>query len=110
MPMHEDSREKIALKRFELISPVLAEPARAQNEYFRKQAERELDFPRYGLRKVSPSTMKSWLRAYRTGGFEALKPKNRSDGGRPRRLDAHSLKAIEVKCKAYPGFSVQKLY
>ena len=108
--MHEDSREKIALKRFELISPVLAEPARAQNEYFRKQAERELDFPRYGLRKVSLSTMKSWLRAYRTGGFEALKPKNRKDGGRPRRLDAHSLKAIEVKCKAYPGFSVQKLY
>lgn len=105
--MQEDSREKIALKRFELISPVLAEPARAQNEYFRKQAERELDFPRYGLRKISLSTMKSWLRAYRTGGFEALKPKNRADGGRPRRLDAHSLKAIEVKCKAYPGFSVQ---
>ena len=108
--MHEDSREKIALKRFELISPVLAEPARAQNEYFRQQAERELDFPRYGLRKVSVSSMKSWLRAYRKGGFEALKPKNRADGGRPRRLDAHSLKAIEIKCKAYPGFSVQKLY
>jgi len=108
--MQEDSREKIALKRFEIISPVLAEPARAQNEYFRKQAERQLDFPRYGLRKVSVSSMKSWLRKYRQGGFEALKPKNRSDGGRPRRLDAQSLKAIEVKCKAYPGFSVQKLY
>ena len=108
--MQEDSREKIALKRFELISPVLAEPARAQNEYFRKQAERELDFPRYGLRKLSVSTMKSWLRKYRKGGFEALKPKNRSDGGRPRRLDEHSLKAIEIKCKAYPAFSVQKLY
>jgi putative transposase len=108
--MQEDSREKIALKRFELISPVLAEPARAQNEYFRKQAERELDFPRYGLRKLSLSTMKSWLRKYRTGGFEALKPKNRADGGRPRRLDAQTLKAIEVKCKAYPAFSVQKLY
>ena len=108
--MQEDSREKIALKRFELISPVLAEPARAQNEYFRKQAERELEFPRYGLRKVSVSSMKSWLRKYRKGGFEALKPKNRADGGRPRRLDADSLKAVEIKCKAYPGFSVQKLY
>jgi putative transposase len=108
--MQEDSREKIALKRFELISPVLAEPARAQNEYFRKQAEHELDFPRYGRRKLSVSTMKSWLRKYRQGGFEALKPKNRADSGRPRRLDAQSLKAIEVKCKAYPGFSVQKLY
>jgi len=108
--MQEDSREKIALKRFELISPVLAEPARAQNEYFRQQAERELEFPRYGLRKVSVSSMKSWLRKYRKGGFEALKPKHRADGGRPRRLDADSLKTIEIKCKAYPGFSVQKLY
>ena len=53
--MEEDIREKIALKRYQIISPVLAEPARAQNEYFRKQAEREHDFPRYGLRKsVSP--------------------------------------------------------
>jgi transposase InsO family protein len=108
--MQEDSREKIALKRFEIISPVLAEPARAQNEYFRQQAGRTLDFPRYGLRNVSVSSMKSWLRAYRKGGFEALKPKHRSDGGRPRRLDAQTLKAIEVKCKAYPAFTVQKLY
>jgi len=46
--MEEDIREKIALKRYQLISPVLAEPARAQNEYLRKQAGQELTFPRYG--------------------------------------------------------------
>lgn len=108
--MEKDIREKIALKRFQIISPVLAEPARAQNEYFRKQAGREHDFPRYGVRKLSVSTMKAWLRKYRKGGFEGLRPKNRSDGGRPRRLDPDTLKAIEVKCKAYPYWSVQKLY
>ena len=32
-PMEKDIREAIALKRFEIISPVLAEPARAQNAY-----------------------------------------------------------------------------
>jgi transposase InsO family protein len=108
--MEKDIRERIALKRYQLISPVLAEPARAQNEYFRKQAQREHDFPRYGLRKVSVSTMKAWLRKYRKKGFEGLKPKNRSDTGRPRRLDQQTLKAIEVKCKAYPYWTVQKLY
>jgi len=108
--MEKDIRERIALKRYQLISPVLAEPARAQNEYFRKQAEREHDFPRYGLKKLSVSTMKTWLRAYRKGGFEALKPRSRSDSGRPRRLDEQTLKAIEVKCKAYPYWTVQKLY
>ncbi len=108
--MEKEIREKIALKRFQLISPVLAEPARAQNEYFRKQAETEHDFPRYGLRKVSVSTMKAWLRKYRKGGFDTLKPKSRSDGGRPRRLDEGLLKAIEIKCKAHPSLSVQQLY
>jgi len=109
-PMEKDIRERIALKRFQIISPVLAEPARAQNEYFRQQAEREHDFPRYGLRKVSVSTIKTWLRKYRKGGFDTLKPRSRSDGGRPRRLDDQTLKVIEVKCKAYPSYSVQKLY
>ena len=108
--MDKEIREKIALKRYQLISPVLAEPARAQNEYFRKQAESEHELPRYGLRKISVSTMKAWLRKYRKGGFDALKPKNRSDGGRSRRLDEELLKAIEIKCQAHPSLPVQKLY
>lgn len=108
--MEKDIRERIALKRYQIISPVLAEPARAQNEYFRTQAQHEHDFPRYGLRKVSVSTMKAWLRKYRKRGFGALKPKERCDGGRPRRLDDQTLKTIEIKCKAYPYYSVQRLY
>jgi putative transposase len=109
-PMDKEIREKIALKRYQLISPVLAEPARAQNEYFRKQAETEHEFPRYGLKKVRVSTMKAWLKKYRKGGFDLLKPKNRSDGGRPKRFDEGLLKTIEIKCKAHPCLSVQKLY
>jgi putative transposase len=108
--MEKDIRERIALKRYKIISPVLAEPARAQNEYFRQQAVQEHDFPRYGLRKVGVSTMKAWLRKYRLKGFDALKPKDRSDGGRPRRLGEQTIKVIEVKCKAYPHLSAQKLY
>jgi transposase InsO family protein len=108
--MDKEIREKIALKRYQLISPVIAEPARAQNEYFRKQAETEHEFPRYGLKKVRVSTMKAWLRKYRKEGFDALKPKTRSDGGRPKRLDEGLIKAIEIKCKAHPSLSGQKLY
>jgi putative transposase len=108
--MDKEIREKIALKRYQLISPVLAEPARAQNEYFRKQAETEHEFPRYGLKKVRVSTLKAWLRKYRKGGFDLLKPQNRSDGGRPKRFTEDLLKTIEIKCKAYPSLSVQKLY
>jgi putative transposase len=108
--MEKDIREQIALARYALISPVLAEPGRVQNAYFRQQAQREHDFPRYGVRKVRVSTMKAWLRRYRKEGFEGLKPKGRSDGGRPRRLNPEMLKSVEIKCKAYPFWSVQKLY
>ncbi len=108
--MEKDICEKIALKRYQIISPVLAEPKRAQNEYFREQSQRQHDFPRYGLKKLSVSTMKSWLRRYRKHGFDALKPKDRTDRGRPRRLDPDTLRAIEIKCKAYPYWTVQKLY
>ena len=108
--MDKEIREKIALKRYQLISPVLAEPARAQNEYFRKQVQTEHEFPRYGLRKVRVSTMKAWLRKYRKGGFDALKPQTRSDGGRPKRFTEDLLKTMEIKCKAHPSLSGQKLY
>lgn len=108
--MEKKECERIALKRFEIISPVLAEPSRVQNQYFREQAEREHDFPRYGVRKVRVSTMKSWLRKYRKEGFEGLKPKSRSDNGRPKRLNEQMLSTIEIKCKAYPHWSIQKLY
>jgi putative transposase len=101
--MEEEIREKIALKRYQIISPVLAEPKRAQNEYFRQQAQVEQDLPRYGRKKIRVSTLKSWLRKYRQGGFDRLKPKSRSDGGRPRRLNDQTLKVIEVKLKAFPN-------
>ena len=50
--MEKDIRERIALKRYQIISPVLAEPARAQNEYFRKQAQIEHDFPVTGSKRL----------------------------------------------------------
>ena len=108
--MENEIREKIALKRFQIISPVLAEPTRVKNQYFREQADKEHEFPRYGVRKVRVSTMKGWLRAYKRRGFDGLKPKGRSDGGRPRRLTDPMLAVVEVKCKAYPHWTVQKLY
>lgn len=108
--MNKDIAEQIALKRYQIISPVLAEPGRVQNEYFRTQAEREHEFPRYGSRRIAVSTMKGWLRSYRKQGFAGLQPGKRSDAGRPRRVNEAMLTAIRVKCKAYPDVSVQRLY
>lgn len=108
--MDNETREKIALIRYKLISPVLAEPGRVQNEYFRNQAAKHHEFPRYGSRQVKVSTFKSWLKAYRQNGFEGLKPKNRKDKGRPRKAGTRLMDAIRGFCKAYPHISVKKLH
>ena len=108
--MNQETREQIALARYKLISPVLAEPGRVQNEYFRRQAEKDHELPHYGCRRLSVSTLKLWLRRYRENGFEGLKPRARADQGRPRRLGEQSLAAIRGKCKAYPRWSAQMLY
>lgn len=108
--MNDETRKQIALARYKLISPVLAEPKRLQNEYFREQAQKEHFFPHYGMKTVAVSTLKSWLRGYRRKGFDALIPKVRKDGGRPRRLGETEMSAVRGKCKAYPRYTVQKLY
>lgn len=108
--MDNETREQIALIRYKLISPVLAEPGRVQNEYFRTQAAKRHEFPRYGSRKVKVSTFKSWLKGYRKHGFDALKPKIRRDRGRPRKADAQIMDAIRIQCKAYPHLTAKRLH
>jgi transposase len=54
--------------------------------------------------------MKTWLKKYRKKGFDALKPKSRAGGGRPKRLDEEALKVIEVKCKAFEVDNVNDLW
>lgn len=108
--MDEQIREQIALARFKIISPVLAEPGRKQNEYLRQQAEREHLMPHYGPKRYALSTFKGWLRKYGQEGFDGLKPRGRSDRGRPRRLSDENLAVIEVRCKAYPGLTIKLLY
>lgn len=108
--MNDETRKQIALCRFKLISPVLAEPSRVQNEYFREQSLKEHLFPHYGPRAVAVSTLKSWLRGYREDGFERLMPKCREDSGRPRRMTEESVAAARAKCKAFPHWTVRKLH
>jgi putative transposase len=108
--MTDETRDQIALFRYKLISPVLAEPARAQNAYFRRQAEREHNVPHYGVRRFQLSTMKGWLRKYRRKGLKGLRPKPRADLGRPRRLGDNAMEAIRVRCKAFPHYTVTMLY
>lgn len=104
--MDKEIKEKIALARYMLICPVLAEPERAQNAYFRAQALKTHHMPHYGKCEISVSTFKAWLRAY----IQGLTPKERSDKGHPRKLSDLETQAIELTCKAFPNWTVRLLY
>ncbi len=108
--MNDEIRKQTALQRYKIISPVLMETGRNRNEYFRQIAEKEHVFAGSKPRKVAVSTMKLWLKAYREKGFDGLLPRKRADGGRPRRIGEKEMAAIAGKCRAFPHWSVQKLY
>ena len=108
--MNDETRKQTALQRYKIISPVLMETGRNRNEYFRQIAEKEHVFAGSKPRKVAVSTMKLWLKAYREKGFDGLLPGKRADGGRPRRIGEKEMAAIAGKCRAFPHWSVQKLY
>ena len=52
----------------------------------KKKAERDYLIPGSRRTRVAEETIRSWLKKYRVGGFDALLPKERNDKGRARRL------------------------
>ena len=59
---------------------------------------------------VAPRTLEDWYYAFKQGGFEGLKPKPRSDRGKPRRLSTKQQQWILEQVRAFPGVPVKLLY
>jgi len=59
---------------------------------------------------IAQRTLEDWYYAFKQGGFEALKPKARSDRGKPRRLSAKQQQWLIEQVRAFPGVPVKLLY
>jgi len=83
----DDSRRDVALFRCGLIAdlPLLPAGSRETAAGLRDRAARDHAIPGTRRARVGERTMRDWMRLYRSGGFDALLPKRRRDGGRPRR-------------------------
>ena len=64
------------------------------------------DPPRF----VAKRTLEDWYYAFQKGGFDALKPKQRSDRGKPRRLSPQQQQWILERARSFPGVPVKLLY
>lgn len=104
--------KEIEIYKFGVISPVLHDSVKSQNEYFRELSLNGISIPpgSGNIYYLKPPTFKSWLRKYRNDGLEGLKEKTRKDKGKYQKITDELLESIE-KVKEDIGFvSVSDLY
>jgi transposase InsO family protein len=108
--MDEKIAEGIALLRHQIISPVLTDSDKTAMNYFRQISTKDFDVPGRGPRRYAPGTMRLWLYAYRKKGFQALKPKMRTDKGSFRLLADSVKDDIRKLRQLHPDLSCVKFY
>jgi putative transposase len=59
---------------------------------------------------VPKRTLEDWYYAFKKGGFDGLKPKGRSDRGKPRRLSQKQQQYVLEQVRCFPGVPVKLLY
>jgi transposase InsO family protein len=105
---NKETADAVALFRYGVIADLLHVEAKERqiSARLREKAEREYAIPGSKRRCIAAETMRDWLQAYRRGGFEALRPRPRSDRGVLRVLDQATADQLCAIKEANPAFSV----
>jgi putative transposase len=101
--------DDIALFRFGVLGDLVhASPGeRAVADQLAEKASREYQIPYSARSRVAGETIRDWLKAYRRGGFEALKPKPRADAGTSRAIPQAIADALLGIKEDHPNWSVR---
>jgi transposase InsO family protein len=109
MPFTDEVREKIALFRFGVISPLLHDVI-DHKEYLIQLEGTVHSVPYYGEKKIAVKTIKEWLLNYKRHGLKGLKPLQRNDHGGARKLSGDGVDHILELRKKMPGMPVTVFY
>lgn len=88
-PNTDKHRDEVALFRYGVIADLIHLPRGKGSGLYEKLAQKaaaDWTIPGTLRRHVALETMRGWLSDYRKGGFDALKPKVRSDNGMTRAI------------------------
>lgn len=109
----KDSRteraEQVALFRYGLISDLLQPTSDDDRKLYarlKEKASKSYCIPGSRRTTVAVETLRDWLGLYRTGGFDALKPKPRKDIGSARAIPTEVLDLLVVTKDAHRDWSV----
>jgi len=108
----DDHGTRVALFRYGVIAPLLApdlEPDERRRIRERILARTHAAAGEGRARKVSPRTLRRWLRAYRESGFSGLRPKERRDRGRPRGIRPEVLEKAVALREEVPSRSTRQI-
>lgn len=110
--MTNDERNKIALFRYGIISPIISNPnfRKSKNEFFREAAEKTYVDGNGKDIHISPPTIQRWYYYYQQKGFDGLKPQKRTDKGSFRKLDQDMKYQIDYLKKEYPRIPATLIY
>ncbi|RLQ12725.1 helix-turn-helix domain-containing protein, partial [Geobacillus stearothermophilus] len=81
--MDESMGHDIALLRYGLIAPFVNGQVEPKT-YLKEVSELVHHVPHQGDKRIEAKTIHDWCTRYKKRGFDALKPKPRSDRGQPR--------------------------
>jgi transposase InsO family protein len=103
-----DLHEKVALFRYGIIADFANLPPGTTGLYalIKKKAEKSYRIPGSKRTQVAEETIRSWLKKYRKGGFDALQPKIRTDKGKARRLPLEVADVLLAVKEASPELTV----
>ena len=107
--MNESMRHDIALFRYGLIAPLVNGQVEPKT-YLKEVSERVHHVPHQGDKRIAAKTILDWCTRYKKGGFDALKPKRRSDRGHSRRLSPDDEDHILALRKEHPTMPVTVFY
>jgi transposase InsO family protein len=104
-------RQALALFRYGLIAEFIQLPAGTRGLYARLRDKARADYtiPGSTRTRVSPETLRHWLKDYRRGGFDALLPKGRADRGRARAIPQMVADALLSLKDEQPALSIPQL-
>jgi putative transposase len=101
----DEWRTSVALFRYTLILPLLRHERKRDGpkKLLRASiAQARHTIPHSQRHTISVASLRRWEKAYREGGFEALKPRPRSDRGAPRAISSQTLDRAEALKRELP--------
>ena len=106
-----DLNTEIALFRYGLVAPLIHDPPPPghQERRLRQIAAKSYTIPASTRTRVSITTLRRYLKAYREGGFDALRPKSRADKGVPRAFPPEVVDRAVALREEQPSRTTQTL-